>query len=136
MIRNIPGIKNSLLLFLKNGKNKDNFNEENYAELYEKFMINQEVLIEKKLIDLFKQMGINASVKSERYSLPFNNQLKCTGYGESYLNGAFETDRFFRKIIKELLDKDLYKFRFYVFAEIEDHFPMGKVNYYFNYHHK
>ena len=136
MFRNIPGIKNSLLLFLKNGKNKDNFNEENYVELYEKFMINQEVLIEKKLIDLFKQMGINASVKSERYSLPFNNQLKCTGYGESYLNGAFETDRFFRKIIKELLDKDLYKVRFYVFAEIEDHFPMGKVNYYFNYHHK
>ena len=136
MFRNIPGIKNSLLFFLKNGKNKDNFNEENYVELYEKFMINQEVLIEKKLIDLFKQMGINASVKSERYSLPFNNQLKCTGYGESYLNGAFETDRFFRKIIKELLDKDLYKVRFYVFAEIEDHFPMGKVNYYFNYHHK
>ena len=136
MLRNIPGIKNSLLLLLKNGKNKDNFNEENYAELYEKFMINQEVLIEKKLIDLFKQMVINASVKSERYSLPFNNQLKCTGYGESYLNGAFETDRFFRKIIKELLDKDLYKVRFYVFAEIEDHFPMGKVNYYFNYHHK
>ena len=66
--------------------------------------------------------------------MPFNKQIKHTGYGESYLNAAFETGDFFRKIVKEIIDQDLYKVRFYIFSEIEDSFPMGKVNYYFNYY--
>ena len=136
MNRNVPKINNSLLFFLRSSKNRNEATEENYVELYQEFMINQEKSIEKSLIDLFRQLGINASVKSDRYSLPFNHQIKYTGYGESYLNGAYETEYFFRKILMELLNKDLHKVRFYVLAEVEDSFPMGKVNYYFNYYNK
>jgi len=129
MFRNIPSFENSLLFFLR----KDT-TEENYVEIYEEFIVKQEESIERRLNEIFRQLGINSSVKSERYSLPFNKQIKHTGYGESYLNAAFETGDFFRKIVKEIIDQDLYKVRFYIFSEIEDSFPMGKVNYYFNYY--
>jgi hypothetical protein len=65
-------------------------------------------------------------------------QIKTTQWGESYLNGAFETEKFFRTVIKTVLNHEPmpWKLRFYVFAEVEDQFPMGKVNYYFNYYFK
>lgn len=84
--------------------------------------------------DTFSHLGINATVKSDRYSLPIMYQIKATQNGESYLNGAFETYQIFRKVLKTVLSEDIYKLRFYVFAEVEDNFPMGKVNYYFNYY--
>ena len=134
MIRNIPSFNNSLLFFLRGGKRSKDLTPDNYVERYNEYMVNHEKIVEKDLIDLMGKIGINASVKSDRYSLPFNKQVVHTGYGESYLNGAFETDFFFRKIMKEMIDTGSYKVRFYVLCEIEDSFPMGKVNYYFNYY--
>lgn len=124
--RKIPSPNNSLTFFMEkmNGE---------VAE-YETSMVNLEKQIEKRLIDTFRSFDINATVKSDRYSLPYTHEIKHTGYGESYLNGAFESMPLFRKIFKEILDENLYKIRFYIFAEIEDHFPMGKVNYYFRYY--
>jgi hypothetical protein len=124
--RKIPSPNNSLTFFMEkmNGE---------VAE-YETAMVNLEKQIEKRLIDTFRSFDINATVKSDRYSLPYTHEIKHTGYGESYLNGAFESMPLFRKIFKEILDENLYKIRFYIFAEIEDQFPMGKVNYYFRYY--
>ena len=124
--RKIPSPNNSLTFFMEkmNGE---------VAE-YETAMVNLEKQIEKRLIDTFRSFDINATVKSDRYSLPYTHEIKHTGYGESYLNGAFESMPLFRKIFKEILDENLYKIRFYIFAEIEDRFPMGKVNYYFRYY--
>ena len=101
---------------------------------YEEAIINLEKKIEKKLIEMFTDMNIHAIVKTDRYSLPYTNEIKTSQRGESYLNGAFESWDFKRKIFKEILNKDINKLRFYVFAEIEDYFPMGKVNYYFRYY--
>jgi len=134
MTRNVPAMNNSLLFFLdtrgKNGK----ITEDNYTEAYENAMVKREISMEKWLLDTFAHLGINASVKSDRYSLPIMYQIKATQYGESYLNGAFESYNIFRKVLKTVLSDDIHKLRFYIFAEVEDNFPMGKVNYYFNYY--
>ena len=124
--RKIPSPNNSLTFFMEkmNGE---------IAE-YETSMVNLEKQIEKRLIDTFRSFDINATVKSDRYSLPYTHEIKHTGYGESYLNGAFESMPLYRKIFKEILNENLYKIRFYIFAEIEDRFPMGQVNYYFRYY--
>lgn len=134
MTRNVPSIENSLLFFLDIGGKKSKVTPDNYVEAYEKWMVNREHSIEKWLLDTFDHLGINASVKTDRYSLPIMYQIKVTQYGESYLNGAFETFGIFRKVLKTVLADDVHKLRFYVFAEVEDWFPMGRVNYYFNYY--
>lgn len=133
MTRKIPSESNSLLFFLKIG---DNQKVENYLDEYEKAMISKEISMEEWLLNTFSHLGIHATVKSDRYSLPIMYQIKSTQYGETYLNGAFETFNIFKKVLGKLLagGEAVYKIRFYVFAEIEDHFPMGKVNYYFNYY--
>jgi hypothetical protein len=135
MTRNIPSRNNNLLFFMtRTEKDYRERPDEEFIAEYEKWMVKREEGIEKWLKDTFSHLGINATVKSDRYSLPIQNQIKVTQYGESYLNGAFETFELCRKVIKEILEKNCYKVRFYVFAEVEDSFPMGKVNYYFNYY--
>jgi len=128
--RNFPSPSNSLLFFIderRTGKG-------NIEEAYEKAMINLETSMEKDLLEILKSLDISSSVKSDRYSLPYNNTIEHTGYGESYLNAAYDRRPFFKKIVKELLDKDPYKIRFFIFAEVEDAIYMGKVKYYFNYY--
>jgi hypothetical protein len=125
--RKIPSLTNSLLFFMKD---QSNFS----IEEYEKTMIKLEKKIEQSLIKLLSKVDIQAIVKTDRYSLPYTEEIIYTAFGYSYLNGAFESAPFKRKILTTLLNEDLYKLRFYVFAEIEDHFPMGKVRYCFRYY--
>ena len=124
-------MENQLLFFMdgKNGKREDRT-----PEKYEESMINLEKKIEKDMIGVLHKMGINDTVKTERYSLPYQFQIKTTQNGESYLNGAFESIKLYRAVLSELVRMDVYKIRFYIFAEVEDSLPMGKVNYYFNYY--
>ena len=77
MKRNIPEMSNQLLFFLdgKNGKEEDRT-----PEKYEESMINLEKKIEKDMIGVLSKMGINASVKTDRYSLPYQFQVKTTQY--------------------------------------------------------
>jgi hypothetical protein len=131
MTRNIPEMKNQLLFFMdgKNGREEDRT-----PEKYEEHMINLEKKIEKDMIEVLFKMGIHATVKTDRYSLPYQFQIKTTQNGESYLNGAFESVKLYRAVLSNLVEMDVYKVRFYIFAEVEDSFPMGRVNYYFNYY--
>lgn len=131
MERNIPDMKNQLLFFMdgKNGREEDRT-----PEKYEEHMINLEKKIEKDMIEVLFKMGIHATVKTDRYSLPYQFQVKTTQNGESYLNGAFESVKLYRAVLSNLVEMDVYKIRFYIFAEVEDSFPMGRVNYYFNYY--
>ena len=125
MTRNIPEMGNQLLFYM---------DKDRTSEKYEETMINLEKKIEKDMIGVLSKMGINATVKTDRYSLPFQGQIKTTQNGESYLNGAFESFQLYRKVLYKMVELNVYKVRFYIFAEIEDSFPMGKVNYYFNYY--
>jgi len=131
MKRNIPKMGNQLLFFMDDKMGK---RDERTPEKYEKSMVKLEKKIEKDIIEVFSKMGINASVKTDRYSLPFQDQIKTTQHGESYLNGAFESIKLYREVLHKMVDLNVYKVRFYIFAEVEDSFPMGKVNYYFNYY--
>ena len=103
---------------------------------YEEAIINLEKKIEKKLIEMFTDMNIHAIVKTDRYSLPYTNEIKTSQRGESYLNGAFESIKLYRKVLKTMIDYDVRKIRFYILAEIEDTEFIGKVNYYFRYYIK
>jgi hypothetical protein len=125
MKRNIPDMGNQLLFYM---------DKDRTSEKYEETMINLEKKIEKDMIGVLSKMGINATVKTDRYSLPFQGQIKTTQNGESYLNGAFESFQLYRKVLYKMIELNVYKVRFYIFAEVEDSFPMGKVNYYFNYY--
>ena len=125
MKRNIPDMNNQLLFFM---------DDDRTPEKYEDAMINLEKKIEKDMIQVFIKMGIHATVKTDRYSLPYDLQIKTTQFGESYLNGAYESIKLYRAVLKKMVDSDLYKIRFFILAEVEDGPYMGKVNYYFNYY--
>ena len=124
MERNIPSMENRLLFFL----------EEPTPEKYEESMINLEKKIEGDMIEVFRKLGIHSIVKTDRYSLPYTSEIKTTQYGESYLNGAYESVKLYRKVLSELIEYDVRKMRFYILAEVEDHEFIGKVNYYFRYY--
>lgn len=125
MNRNIPDMENRLLFYM---------DKDRTPEKYEETMIKLETKIEKDMIGVLSKMGINATVKTDRYSLPFQDQIKTTQNGESYLNGAFESIQLYRKVLHKMLELNVYKVRFYILAEVEDSFPMGNVNYYFKYY--
>ena len=125
MNRNIPDMENQLLFYM---------DKDRTPEKYEETMIKLETKIEKDMIGVLSKMGINATVKTDRYSLPFQDQIKTTQNGESYLNGAFESIQLYRKVLHKMLELNVYKVRFYILAEVEDSFPMGNVNYYFKYY--
>jgi hypothetical protein len=133
MKRNIPEMSNQLLFYMDKWGEKGNKSDRT-PEKYEETMINLEKKIEEDMIAVLSKMGINASVKTDRYSLPYQFQIKTTQYGESYLNGAFESVKLYRAVLKEMTTLNLYKIRFYILAEVEDTPYMGKVNYYFNYY--
>lgn len=109
----------------------DEKNEENYL----KKIIAFEQKCEKSIIETLSKVNIQAMVKTDRYSLPFQKEVVVVLRGESYLNGSYEFFRVARKIVKELLDQDLYKIRFYLFINIEEgHFNFGKLSYKFRYY--
>jgi hypothetical protein len=122
--------KNTLTRFLF--KLNDDINEESYN-----FKIqNLERNCEKSLIETLARLNIKAIVKTDPYSLPYNKEIVVTLHGESYLNGAFEFFRVARKIVKELLNQDIYKTRFYLFIDIKDGGIFGSVEYKFRYYEK
>lgn len=79
-----------------------------------------EVELEEKIIEFISQVGIQSSVKTDRYSLPYTNEIVFDLGYESYINGMYELERILRPITKELLEKDVHKIRFYVFIETYD----------------
>jgi hypothetical protein len=139
MNREIPNLKASILYPLVGHKEKSR-TEENYLKKIEKF----ERECEKSLIELFSRLSITANVKTDPYSLPYNNEIVVTLNGESYLNGPYEFHRVARRIAKEILNKDLWKLRFYMYVNVLTNQPeqhplmrhLGQVEYRFRYYIK
>jgi hypothetical protein len=105
--------------------------ETKYLKEIEKF----ETGCEKSLIDTLARIGIDARVKSERFSLPYKEELKVELYGESWMGGPYEFYRVAYRILKELLEKEVYKLRFYIYVEHDtSKFPMGSMTYHFRYY--
>ena len=127
-LRAIPESNNALLGLISKVDRK----ELTIAE-YEDHMTKLEKSIEEKVIKMLDMISTHATVKTDRYSLPYKHQIKHTKHATSYLNDAFDTRQFIREIAEEVLKYEITKLRFYVFAEMEGGM-FGKMNYYFNYY--
>jgi len=127
-LRAIPESNNSLLSLIS-GKDR----KELTIEEYENQMTRIEKSTEEKIIKMLDMINTHASVKTDRYSLPYKQQIKHTRNASSYLNDAFDTRQFIREIAEEVLKYEITKLRFYVFVEMEGSM-FGKMNYYFNYY--
>jgi hypothetical protein len=138
IVRYIPkDFKKALLIpelnkLIQKGKKID-------LEDYMKFITEFEIQCENSLIELFNKLNIQSSVKTDRYSLPYKEEIISIIDGASYLNHAFTISNITREIVKELLDKNVYKLRFYLTVDAiiendteERHF-FGRVVYKFRY---
>ena len=117
LARPIPDLDKSIcmpLLGLKGAKTP-----EHYVSMIEAF----ERKVEKKFIDLLKRMDINASVKTDPYSLPYKGEVLYTLNGESWMDGPYEYHRVFKHLVKEILNKGLERFRFYFYINIITEIP-------------
>jgi hypothetical protein len=81
-----------------------------------KFATHQEKSIEKSIIKILDEIGIHASVKSDRYSLPVHGSVISSVGQSSYINDIFESKNVKRKFIKTILDSGCKKVRFYVYV--------------------
>jgi len=106
---------------------------------YMKFITEFEIKCEYSLITLFDSLNIQSSVKTDRYSLPYKEEIISAIEGASNLDYAFTLSNITRDIVKELLDKNIYKLRFYLTVDAiiendteERHF-FGRVIYKFRY---
>ena len=127
------GILYTILIpqLLRTGK----YDQNSYIGAVKKF----EVECENKLKKLFKMIGIQSSVKRDRYSLPFKHEVVGEIEGTSYINYAFNIDNIARVFVKDLLNKNVSKIRYYLFVDVitEDDTIgkrfLGKVVYKFRY---
>jgi len=133
MERKIPNLESTSLSPLLG----DDKTEENYKIQIYKF----ERRIEEHLLDIFKKLNMNVIVKTDPYSLPYNREFEYSRGFSSYLNDAYDYRYASRAILKEVLESDLYQFRFYIYVDVctfsEEYRPFGKeVKYYFRYYKK
>ena len=69
-----------------------------------------------KNTDISRQK-IQASTKTDKRSLPYNNVIVSRLMLETDVSAMFDSKRIYRKIISELLTKDIYRIRFYIHIE-------------------
>ena len=106
---------------------------------YMKFITEFEIKCEHSLISLFDSLNIQSSIKTDRYSLPYKEEIISTIEGASNLDYAFTLSNITREIVKELLDKNVYKLRFYLTVDAiiendtEERHYFGRVVYKFRY---
>jgi hypothetical protein len=111
------------------GKDRKIYSQELYVKKIEELERNYE----QKLLELFKMFNISASVKSIPNSLPYKNQLLFTLVGDSYLNAPYNFSKVQRRIMKEILDKDIYQLRFYLNINVITEGVYGFIEYRFRY---
>jgi hypothetical protein len=90
------------------------YNSNTYISAITKF----EIECEKRLKDLFSRIGIQSSTKSDRFSLPYKHEVIGEIEGNSYLNYAFDINKIARVFVKDLIEKNANKIRFYLLAEV------------------
>ena len=124
LTRNIPNVESRLIRSL------DPPSVESYGDA----IINLETKIEKQLVSMFWKMGIQSTVKTDKFSLPIYGQIKCTKQRLLASHNIVEYPTFYREILREIIGMKCYKIRFYVFIEGEDIEMGSQLHYYFNYY--
>lgn len=123
--RKIPNLK----IPIANVLLEDTFTEEKYISSLQKF----EMECEKYLLDLFKKLNLSATVKRDRYSLPYQKEISFSLDGSSYLNSAFHFPAVAKGITHHVLDLNSDHIRFYLFINLLENLDLGLVEYSFRY---
>ena len=131
MGRIIPNLESFLLSpIVGNNKTEDNYKEQIY-----KF----ERSVENNLLEIFKKLNINAIVKTDPYSLPYNSEIEYSRSFSSYINDAYDYRYISRDILRDVLEVYMHQFRFYIYVDVflnSDSPIGGEVKYYFRYYKK
>lgn len=77
--------------------------------------VKKEKAIEENVIKMLEELGIRASVKSDRYSLPTHGYVASSSGQDSYIPAIYDSSRVKRQFLKVLLNEDCRKVRFYVY---------------------
>ncbi len=77
-----------------------------------------EVEIETYLLDVFNKLGISASVKTKRYSLPYVNEILNTQNRVGLNYHSFDLQQFVSQVIAELFILNVKKLRFYIIGDL------------------
>lgn len=100
---------------------------ENYIKVLELI----ETKWEKYLIDLLNRLNINATVKPNKYSLLFKDELiftepDCPLFPKAYYAFVFAL----REFVKVILERNILKVRFYIIIELHPQKPvnMSRLN--------
>jgi hypothetical protein len=131
MERKIPKLESFLLSPIVG----DDKTEENYKNQIYKF----ERSVEKHLLEIFNKLNINAIVKTDPYSLPYNKEIEYSLGFSSYINDAYDYRYISREILKDILEVYMHQFRFYIYVDVclnSDISFGSEVKYYFRYHKK
>ena len=116
--RFIPG-KDSLRLYrsfirVESGSKDDLLDSNAYLLTVQKY----EVDIEAYLKDVLNKLGISATVKTNRYSLPYENEISNIQKRIGLNYNAFDLQQLVRQVIKELLRTNVKKIRYYVIGDL------------------
>lgn len=102
LVRNIPSMENTRLQCLMT-------DVERTPQNYEVKMRELEMELEREFGEFLERLGVQASVKEDRYSLLVH---------EDYT--SFNTRDLYRILAKDVVDHEIYKMRYYVFIEVYD----------------
>ena len=122
--RNEVDINNSMIsigLGLGRIKNPEERTNGKYIENLEKYETN----CENNLMKLLSSINIDASVKTIPESLPYTHEITKTFKCFSYINDAFNIKQVYQDIVRELLNENVYKIRFYFYIDFETIKKMG-----------
>jgi len=138
MDRYIPYRFNKTIIFPELHKKKRGQIEVN-GDDYLNAVIELEKKYEKSLIDILNSVEISSSVKTDRYSLPFQQEIIIIHKATKIINYNFSIYYPAREIVRNLLADDIRKIRFYLLVEVvlDDSFtenlPIGSVVFKFRY---
>ncbi|MEY2922922.1 MAG: hypothetical protein RL108_1548, partial [Bacteroidota bacterium] len=74
--------------------------------------------IETHLIDVLYKIGIEASVKTDRYSLPYKHEFRQVQVSYRNIIEAFDFQLLTREIVNELIREKVKKIRFYLISDL------------------
>jgi hypothetical protein len=127
MNRNIPEHLDIILARSFLGVHSD---EKLTPELYLKIVMEYKIKCEKELINILGKLRIWASVKTERYSLPYQEEIQVLQSVNNHplfrLNDPFIEA--LKDILMEILIKKIQKFRFYFLIDFENEQQAGQIN--------
>jgi hypothetical protein len=89
-----------------------------------------EYTIEKQIIHITSMVGITASVKTNKQSLPHQYEIISVCSYLDYINDAYDYRQFIRQVMWELLNKEITKIRFYVLVEVDENALKYILRYY------